>query len=82
MGQNDVFGDGQSQAGAAGFTGTGFVHPVETLEQARQVLGRNAGTEILHIELDALSERHALPERSARPTAAYFSALSTRFEKT
>ena len=60
--QHDVFGDGQSQAGAAGFAGAGLVYAVEALEQARQVLGGNARTEILNIELDASPELVALPE--------------------
>ena len=57
MGQHDVFGDRQSQPGSSGFARARLVHPVEALEQARQVLGGNAGTEILHIEFDAFRDR-------------------------
>ena len=81
MSQNDMFGDGQPQAGAARFAGASLVHSVETLEQARQMLGRNAGAEILHIELDVPAIGRA-PRTMRPPEAAYFNALSTRFEKT
>ena len=53
VGERDVFGDGQSEAGAAGFTGTGFVDAVEAFEQARQVFGGDAGSEILNVEFDS-----------------------------
>src|SRR3989442_13881789 len=53
MRQNNVLGDGESQAGATGFAGTGLIHTVETLKQAGKMLGRDAGPEVLHVELDA-----------------------------
>jgi hypothetical protein len=57
VGQHDMFGDRQSQPGSSRFARARLVHPVETLEQAGQVLGGNAGTEILHIEFDAFRDR-------------------------
>ena len=60
--QHDVFGDGQPQSGAAGFAGAGFVDPVEALEQAIQMLGRNTGAKILNIEFDAVAISAGLPE--------------------
>ena len=35
VGDHDVLGDGQAQAGASGFAGAGFVDAIETLEEAR-----------------------------------------------
>src|ERR1700675_1232204 len=52
VGQHDVFGDGEAQAGAAGFAGAGFVDAIEAFEQAGQVLGGDAGAEIFDIKLD------------------------------
>src|SRR5579862_4197104 len=50
MGEHDVFGDGQPEAGASRFTGARFIDTIETFEEARQVLGRNPGAEIAHEE--------------------------------
>ena len=50
MGQHDVLGDGEAEAGASGFAGAGFVDAIEALEQAREVLGGNAGAEVLDEE--------------------------------
>ena len=38
----DLPGNGKTQAGAAGLTGAGFVHPVEPFKQVGQVLFRDA----------------------------------------
>jgi hypothetical protein len=38
MSQHDVFGDGEAKSGTSRFAGARLIHPVETLEQARQVL--------------------------------------------
>src|SRR5579872_254746 len=54
MGAHDVLGDGEAKAGASGFAGAGFIDAVEALEEARQVLRGNAGSEVTHIKLDAL----------------------------
>ena len=51
--QNDVFGDGESQPRASGFPRTSFIDPVEPLEEARQMLGGNPGSEVLDVEFDA-----------------------------
>src|SRR5438128_1197853 len=53
VGQHDVLGDGEAQAGASGFAGAGFVDAVEAFEEARDMFGGNAGAEILHVEFDA-----------------------------
>src|SRR3954469_17275134 len=45
VGEHDVFGDGQTEAGAAGLAGAGFVDAVEALEETRQMLGGDAGAE-------------------------------------
>ena len=57
MGQHDVFGDGESQPSAAGFSGARFVHAIEALEEPREVLGGNAGAEILHAKFDCMGNR-------------------------
>jgi len=54
VGQHDVFGDSQAEAGASGFAGAGFVDAIETLEQAGQVFGTDACAEILDIEFNAV----------------------------
>src|SRR6266576_6699081 len=51
MGQHDVLGDGEAEAGAAGFAGACLVHAIEALEQARQVLGGDSRSEVTHVEL-------------------------------
>src|SRR5258708_33506470 len=38
VGEHDVFGDSEAEAGAAGFAGAGFVDSVEAVEEARQVV--------------------------------------------
>src|SRR5260221_9625393 len=53
VGQHDVLGDGEAEAGAAGFAGAGFVDAIETFEEARQVLGGDTGAKILNIEFDS-----------------------------
>jgi len=52
MGKHNVLGDGQSKSGAARFARAGFVNAIEAFEKARQMLGRNAGSEVLDVELD------------------------------
>ena len=52
VGQHDVFGDGQAEASTAGFAGAGFVDAIEAFEQSRQVLGGDAGAEILNKEFN------------------------------
>src|SRR5215471_7438925 len=53
VGAHDVLGDGEAEAGSSGFAGSGFVHAIEALEQARQVLRRNAAAEVADIEFDS-----------------------------
>src|SRR5208337_462755 len=48
---NDVLDDGEAQASAAGFAGAGLVYAIETLEYAFQMLGCDAGAEVLNTEL-------------------------------
>src|SRR5712671_5431003 len=54
MGQHDVFGDGQAEAGASGFAGAGFVDAIETFEQAWKMLGSDAGAKILDEEFNGM----------------------------
>ena len=65
MGEHDVFGDCQSQAGAAGFAGASLVDPVEALEQSRQVFGGDAGSEVLHIEFNRMRCRTSAQDDAA-----------------
>ena len=65
MGKDDVFGNGEPQAGAARFAGAGSIHPVEAFKQASQVLGRNARAEILNVELDSLWYRPSSQDNAA-----------------
>ena len=74
VGQHDVFGDGQSQTRTTGFARTGLIYPVEALEQAGQVFGRNAGTEILNIELHALRDRPR-PQNDAAARSGIFQSI-------
>ena len=57
VGQHDVFGDGEAEAGAAGFAGASFVDAIEALEETRKVLRGNAGAEIPHTEFDRARNR-------------------------
>ena len=57
VGLDDVLDDGQAQAGAAGLAGAGFVNAVEALEDAVEVLGGDAGAEVLDGELDLSLEQ-------------------------
>ena len=83
VGEHDVLGDGEAEAGAAGFAGTRFVDAIEAFEKARQMFGGDAGAEILHIEFDADVVRVArAPSTMRPPERPYFMALSIRFENT
>src|SRR5437588_688338 len=53
MGQNDVFGDGQAQAGATRLPRSGLVNTVETLKKPGQVFGRNSRSKVLHVKFDS-----------------------------
>jgi hypothetical protein len=53
VGEHDVFGDRETQAGAPGFAGASFVHAIEAFEQPREVFGSDAGAEVLHEEFHA-----------------------------
>ena len=35
VGEDDMFRDGEAEAGASGLAGAGFIHAIETLEEAR-----------------------------------------------
>ena len=54
VGEHDVLGDGEAEAGASGFAGAGFVDAIEAFEQAREMLGGDAGAEILDEEFDGV----------------------------
>src|SRR5580700_2915689 len=51
--QHDMLRDRESQPGATRFPGSSFVYAVEALEQSRQVLIRNAGTEVADIKFNS-----------------------------
>ena len=74
MGQHDVFGDGESQASAAGFARTGFIDAIEALEETREVLGGNAGAEILYAEFDRM-RNHAGTEDDASAGGSVFQGI-------
>ena len=57
MGLHNVLDDGEAEAGAAGFARARLVDAVEALEDALQVLGGNAGAEVLNGELDLRGEK-------------------------
>ena len=82
MGPHDVLGDRQTQAGAARFAGSGLIHAIETLEQSRQMLGRDARTEISYVEFDARASAARAPSSTRPPERPYFMALSIRLENT
>ena len=88
VGAHDVLGDGEAEAGAAGFARAGFVDAVEALEEARKMLGGDAGAEVANIELDALGmardgrSYNTGTEFDRAPERPYFMALSMRLEKT
>jgi len=52
VGLNDVLDNSKSQAGTAGFARACFVDAIEALEDAIKVFEGDAGTEVLHAELD------------------------------
>jgi hypothetical protein len=56
VGEHDVFGDGEAEAGASGFAGAGFVDAVEAFEEAREVFGGDAGSEVLNEEFDGVRD--------------------------
>jgi len=51
--ERDVFGDGKSQAGTAGFTGSGLIDSVEALEEAWKVFRGDAGAEVSNVKFNA-----------------------------
>ena len=48
MSLDDVFDDGEAEAGAALLARTRFVHAIKSFEDAFEGLGRNSGAIILH----------------------------------
>src|SRR5207244_10850159 len=53
MSQHNVLGTSEAPAGPSRLPRPGLIDPIKTLEKARQVLGRDAGPEILHGKLHA-----------------------------
>lgn len=51
--ERDVFGDGKSQAGAAGLTGSGLIDSVEALEKAWKVFRGDARAEVSNVKFNA-----------------------------
>ena len=54
VGEHDVLGDGETEAGASRLAGTSFVDAIETFKQARKVFGGDAGAEVLDEEFDCV----------------------------
>ncbi len=54
VGEHDVFGDGEAETGASGLAGAGFIHAIEALEQAWEMLGRDARAEVPNGEFDGV----------------------------
>ena len=53
VGLNNVLDDRQPQAGTTLLAAAGFVDPIESFEQTRQMLAINAAAEITHGDLDS-----------------------------
>ena len=67
---HDVLGDSEAETGAARLAGAGFVDPVETLEDAVEVLGGDSRPEVPHGELDANRRARARRRRTRLPCFA------------
>ncbi len=50
VGEHDVLGDGEAEAGASGFAGAGFVDAIEAFEEAGKMFRGDAGAEVLDEE--------------------------------
>lgn len=57
VGQHDVLGNSQAEAGSSGFAGASLIDAIEAFEEAREVLGGNACAEILDAEFDGVGNR-------------------------
>ena len=55
VGEHDVFGDGEAEASPSGLAGASLVDAIKAFKETGQMLGRNAGAEILDVELDSPS---------------------------
>ena len=56
MGEHDVFGDGEAEAGASGFAGAGFVDPIEAFKETGKMFEGDAGAKILDEEFDGMRD--------------------------
>ena len=56
MGEHDVLGDGEAEAGASGFAGAGFVDAIKAFEQAGEMFGGDAGAGVLNEEFDGVGD--------------------------
>jgi len=56
VGQHDVFGDGEAEAGSSGLAGAGFIHAIEAFEEAWKMLGGDTSAEILHTKFDGVGK--------------------------
>src|SRR5579863_5984385 len=84
VGEHDVLGDGQAEASATGLSGAGLVHAVKPFKQSRQVLGGNAGAEILNVEFDSeldAARRRPGPVQSAVIGTAVFHGVVNQVGK-
>ena len=81
VGEHDVLGDGQAKASAAGLAGTGFIDPVEALEDAVEMFRAMPGPKSCTKNSTAVVELRA-PTRTRWPLLPYFMAFSIRLPKT
>src|SRR5580704_4529360 len=57
VGEHDVLGDGEAEAGSSGFAGAGLIDTIKPLKQARKMFRGDAGAEILHEKLHCVRSR-------------------------
>ena len=81
MSAHHVLGDRQAQASATRLARPRLVHPIESLEQSRQMFAGNTAAKIAHKKLHALF-RFAGPHQHLTALSPYFRALSIRLVNT
>ena len=53
MGLNNMFDDGQAQAGPTLLARAGFVHAIETFENTRQIRWRDADSPVFDVQFNS-----------------------------
>lgn len=76
---DDVFGDGQTQSGATLFPGSGFVHSIEALKDARQMFFGDADTAILDTDgqIIGIGQERVIFRNRGDPLGSWKSDLCT-----